>query len=174
MKPLILILLASVCVQAQTIADAARKERARQAQVQSTKVITTADVQSDSPSTPSDARPVENSVPGKPPRTEEPTELADAKPAEPAAADPTQKWIEQTTKLRTKIRDLENQENATKLEINDATAQVNAPITSQSAKDQAHTALESGQKKLVEIQSEIASTSRQLQDLELQGPPKKQ
>src|SRR4051794_18352007 len=103
MKPLILILLASVCAHAQTIADAARKERARQAQVQSMKVVTTADVKSDPSSPPSDARPVENSAPGNPPRTEQPSEPEEVKPVEPPAADPTQKWIEQTTKLRTKI-----------------------------------------------------------------------
>jgi hypothetical protein len=183
MKPLIpltLILTAAVCVQAQTIADAARKERERQAQVQSTKVITTADVKKDSgsasatPSTPSESKPVENLVPGKPPRNAaETNEAADAKAAEPNA-DATQKWIEQTTKLRTHIRDLENQETAAKLEINDSSSKLNAPVTSQSAKDEAAKSLEAAQKKLVAIQSEISGTNRSLQDLELQGPPKKQ
>src|SRR5436190_24300716 len=63
MKPLILILLAAVFAQGQTIADAARRERARQAQVKTTKVFTSADLKSKDSKEPAEAKPVENPAP---------------------------------------------------------------------------------------------------------------
>jgi len=166
MKPLILltlILQVSVCLQAQTIADAARKERARRAQLKSIIVITSDDVRGTGVATTgaaagadaSAAKPVENSAPAAP------------------AVDPVQKWSEDSAKLRTRVRDLTDQATATQLEINNATAQINAPVTSQSAKTQAQNNLAAAQKKLATIKTDLEKAQAELQEMNLQGPPKK-
>jgi hypothetical protein len=165
MKPLILILLAAVVVQAQTIADLARRERARQAQLQTTKIFTTEDVKSKGSTETAEARPVENPTPVAP-------AAAPATPAVPAI-DPVQQWAEETGKLRTRVRELDAQETAALLEINAASAQINAPITSQSAKDQAQRTLEASQQKLVTIRAELTRTRSELQEKDLLGPPPK-
>ncbi len=160
---MILILLASVVVQAQTIADVARRERARQAQVTATKVFTTADLKSNDSKETVEAKPEENPA-------------AVATPPEKAAqpvVDPVQQWTEETGKLRTQIRDLMDQETKVQLDINAASAQINAPITSQSAKNQAQQTLEASQQKLTQIQAELAKARSELQEKDLAGPPLK-
>jgi hypothetical protein len=168
MKPLILILLTAVFAQAQTIADAARQERARQAQVHTVKIFTTGDLKSNDSRETAEARPVENPAPVAAP---------DPAPAPaPAAApvvDPVQQWTEETAKLRTLVRELMDQETATQLEMNAASAQINAPITSQSAKDQAQRSLTASQEKLVVIRAELARARSDLQEKDLQGPPQR-
>jgi hypothetical protein len=170
MKPLILILLAAVVAQAQTIADAARRERARQAQLQTTKIFTTEDLKSKDSTLAVESKPVENSTPGA-----APDPAAAAAPATPAApvVDPVQQWTEETGKLRTRVRELMDQETATLLEINAASGQINAPITSQSAKDQAQRTLTASQEKLVTIRAELTRTRSDLQEKDLLGPPQK-
>jgi hypothetical protein len=165
MKPLILILLTALAAQAQTIADAARRERARQAQLNTTKIFTTADLKGKAPET-AEAKPVENPTP---------VAAAGAAPATPAApvVDPVQQWTEETGKLRTRVRELMDQERDALLEINTASAQINAPVTSQSAKDQAQRTLEASQQKLVTIRAELTRTRSDLQEKDLLGPPQK-
>lgn len=172
MKPLILILLAAVFAQGQTIADAARRERERQAQLKTTKIFTSADLKSKDSSFAVESKPVEN-----------PTPDAAAAPASTAAAAPdpvrmldsdyVQQWQQETAKLRTQVRDLLDQETATQLEMNAASAQINAPITTQSAKDQAQRTLEGSQQKLLGIRSELAKARSELQEKDLAGPPVK-
>jgi hypothetical protein len=168
MKPLILILLAAVVAQAQTIADAARRERARQAQVHTTKIFTTEDVKNKDSRVMAEARPVENPTPVATPAAA-PTPIPAAVTA--PAIDPVQQWTEETGKLRTRVRELIDQETAALLEINTASGQINAPITSQSAKDQAQRTLEASQQKLVLIRAELTRTRSELQEMDLMGPP---
>ena len=165
MKPLILILLAAVFAQGQTIADAARRERARQAQVKTTKVFTTEDLKSKNAGT-VQVVPVENPTP-------EGTPAVPAPPTPEPTIDPLQKWTQETAKLRTQVRDLMDQETATQLQMNAASAQINAPITTQSAKDQAQRTLESSQQQLLAIRSELAKARAELQEKDLAGPPVK-
>ena len=84
-----------------------------------------------------------------------------------------QQWTQDTAKLRADVRDLMDQETATQLEMNAASSQINAPITSQSAKDQAQRTLEASQQKLLGIRAELAKARSDLQEKDLQGPPQK-
>ena len=164
MKPLILLVLilsAVIGIQAQTIADAARKERERQSKVKATRIFTTQDAKSN---------PAVAAVPSAPPAAEG---AAAATPAPPAGPDPVQQWMEETEKLRAKVRQLKDQETATQLESNRASAQINAPVTSQSAKDQAARTLGTAQEKLSGIRNELAKTQTELQEKTMQGPPQK-
>jgi hypothetical protein len=174
MKPLILLALmlsTAVGVQAQTIADYARRERERQARVQATRVFTSEDAKSNT--TPVTIKPPDRLPPGATPGA--PTaELAEAAaPEPPAALDPVQVWTEETLKLRNKVRQLMDQETALQLEMNRASAQMNAPVTTQSAKDQASRVLLASQEKITAIRSELAQTRTELQEKDLQGPPQK-
>jgi hypothetical protein len=166
MKPLILILLASVCAQAQTIADAARRERARQAQVRTTKIYTTEDIKGIGANVPT--QPVENPAPGG---AAAPASNPPATPTATVTVDPLEQWTQETAKLRTQVRDLLDQETAIQLEINAATAQINAPITTQSAKDQAARLQQSGQERLITLRAELARLRAELAEKDLQGPP---
>jgi hypothetical protein len=170
MKPLILILLAAVCAQSQTIADAARRERARQAQVKTTKVFTNEDLKKVAATI--EIRPVENPAPGGAATAAAPGAAASTPAAATPALDPLEQWQQDTAKLRTQVRDLMDQETAAQLEINTASAQINAPITSQGAKDQAARALEAAQQKLILIRADLAKARSELEQA-LQSPPVK-
>jgi hypothetical protein len=175
MKPLILltlVLLVADHAQAQTIADTARKERERQAQVQSTKIFTTEDAKSKDSKAGPDAKPVENSAPTIPPLPGATASTTPAATAEPVV-DPLQKWTEEMTKLRARVRELMDQETALQLEINNATAAINAPVTSQSAKNQANKNLEAANTKLLGVRAELAKMREEVNSKELQGPPTK-
>jgi hypothetical protein len=178
MKPLILLALmlsTAVGVQAQTIADAARKERERQARVQTqtTRVFTTEDAKRNS--TVPEPKPEDSRLPpGAKPEDAAAADAADAAEAAAApapAVDPVQQWTEETGKLRTKVRQLMDQERALQLEMNRASAQMNAPVTTQSAKDQAAKTLEASQTKILGIRSELAKNQEELREKDLQGPP---
>ena len=171
MKPLILILLATVCAQAQTVADAARRERTRQAQVRTTKVFNNDDLKRLGKGGTVEvvpAVPVETPAPAA---GGAPGALASATPA--PGVDPLQQWQQDTAKLRTQVRDLMDQETAIQLAINSASAELNAPKTTQSAKDQAARVLETSQQKLVVIRSDLTRLRSELQEKDLAGPPAK-
>jgi hypothetical protein len=127
MKPLTLILLVSISCGAQTLVDAANQERARQAKLKSTRVFTDQNAHT--------IRPLV--VPS-----------ADAKASTPAAPAAQARCAsgcsalrppenELLQKNRAKLRALEDQETAVKIQINDLTNQVYAPVTDQTTKDQA-------------------------------------
>ena len=75
--------------------------------------------------------------------------------------------------MREQLRDLMDQENVTQLEINALTNQINAPVTSQTAKDQAASGLQLAQEKLKVTRERITKLRQELQARESQGPPKK-
>jgi len=165
MKPLIsalVIIVAAVSLQAQTgsspLMDAARKERERRAQTKSSTVYTDAN---------SHGLTVGNVTTATATAATEAAAAAaeaSAKAAE-AAPDPKAVREEEVRRLREKIQDLENQETALKLQINDFTNQVYAPVTTQDAKNDAQAKLGQSQAVLLDIQTELAHTRSDLQDL---------
>ena len=171
MKPLILLTLIFSTVataQAQTtLADLARQVRKdRVGQPQATKVIKTEDIRSQgtapAPSVATPPRPVaENPTPAP----------ATAEKAATPGIDPVQKWVDEANKARAKVQSLKDQETANQAEINKVTADINAPVTSQSAKDEAQKKLEAAQKKQVTIKSDIEKAQEEVRALDQQGPP---
>ena len=184
MKPLILILLAATYAAAQTptLADYARQERARRAQSTGAKVYT---IKSAVPApaettAPDGAAP----TPGTAPAAGTPTPAAAGGVAAPgtqsteAAAeigkpDPVQLWIEETEKLRGRIRQLADQETTTQLEINAITNRIYAPVTSVPERERAQSELGAVQTRLSTIREELTRTRLELQVREKDGPPKK-
>ena len=81
------------------------------------------------------------------------------------APDPFVLRDENIRKMRDKIMELESQVTATKLQINDFTNQVYAPVTTMIAKDAAQTNLEKAQGQLLDLQTELAHRRDDLQDL---------
>jgi hypothetical protein len=172
MKPLILILLTSsvaisVQAQTQTIADIARNERARKAQIPSKSnwVVRTEDIRTTPPAEEETASPEGVAAPS--PAAEAPA------PATPSTVDPAQQWYDETALVRAKVRDLTDQETASQLQINNLMNQVLAPQSTQSARDQAQSELQAAQQRLQGVRTELEKTRGELQARELQGPPKK-
>jgi len=168
MKPLILILLVSVSVEAQGVqgvVDAARQERARQARASGARVFTDANSHTlDSLNTPA-----------KPAKAEGPAASATAAAAAPADKSSTSPADDQTQKLRLKVRALEDQETGLKLQINDITNQVYAPVTDQATRTAAQNKLGEAQSLLADLQKDLAQTRTDLQKAEAdaQAAPKK-
>ncbi len=174
MKPLILLLLLGVSVQAQTIADAARKERARQAHIRSAQVITGKGSERNTATPPS--------VPATAPRPPAPT-ATPAVPAKPAVApvpspapalvaDPAAKWNAEVNRLRAKVQELQDQERSLQLQVNQLTNQFFAPVSDQSSRDQAQARLGETQNKLTAVRAELDQTKKALDAMQVQGPPK--
>jgi len=154
-KPLSLILLVSISCGAQSLVDAANQERARQAKVKSTRVFTDQNAHT--------IRPLV--VPASEPKSSTPAAPA-AQPAAPPAQALSPAENELLQRTRTKLRSLEDQETAVKIQINDLTNQVYAPVTDQSTKDQALNKLGDAMTKLTTVQRDIDQTRLTLQDLE--------
>ncbi len=172
MKPLILILFVTISAQAQNIADAARQERARQAQLKSTRVFSDANTHLVKPITPA-------AVPAAPAAGAKPAAAKGAAAAGPAGAalnaataavDPA---AEEMQKLRIRVRALENQETALKLQIADVTNQVYAPLTDSGTRNEALTKLGETQAQLADVQKELAQARSNLQQMEIQASAKK-
>lgn len=153
MKAFAVILLLAMSVQAQSIADAARKERARQANVKPVVVIT--GIGQNAGTVPSVAQPQA------------------PKPQGPVVADPAKLWNDQQDQLRTKIRMLQDEETALQFKQNDLTNQVYAVVTDQATKDQAQTQLAQVQEQLATVRKDLDVSKKTLDDMQLQGPPKK-
>jgi len=153
MRSLLAILFLASSVHAQSLADAARMERDRHAHVKPAQTIT--GTGSGAVAAPAAA--------SAGPKTEQPK-----KPA----IDPVKAYNEQLDRLRTSIRSLQDEETATQLEINQLNNQVYAPVIDQAAKDQALTVVGAEQQKLADIRKELEETRKDLEALQLQGPPK--
>src|SRR5205823_2716463 len=115
MKPLLVMLLLTVSVQAQSLADAARQERARQAPLQPTIVIREIGTLPAPLAAETAADSTAETKGGQ-------TKAADvSKPKAPPAPDPVDVWNGRMDQLRAKIRDLQDQEMALQLQRNDLT-----------------------------------------------------
>ena len=174
MKLLSLLLVLAVSAQAQSIADAARKEKERRAKLQPAQVIT-----------------VDNSkVEAPAPKTEE-TKAADAKPATPDSTkagtpapgkelpktqvppDPVKIWNDRVAALRSRIQGLQDQAVAIQLQQNEATNQVYAVITDPATQERAQAQLAQIQQQAAMIRASLEEEKRTLDAMLLAGPPKK-
>ena len=88
------------------------------------------------------------------------------------AVDPLKEYNEQLGRLRTKIRTLQDEETELQLQMNELNNQVYAPVVDQAAKDQALTVVGAAQQRLTDIRRELDVTTKELQSLVGQGPPK--
>ena len=169
-------LLVAVSLEAQSLPEAARKERARQAG-QSAKRVLSGDKAKESTTTP-EKPPAAAGTPApaavaKPAEASKAPAAAAPKPAPPKPAeDPVKKYAEEVAKLRSKVVQLQDQETAIQLEINDWKNKFLAPVIDSATRDQAQTKMGQGQTQLTAVQKELADTRRSLQLLEAQGPPK--
>jgi hypothetical protein len=162
MKPLILILLAAVSVEAQSIVEVARQERARQAQVQSRRVFTSENTRGTAVATP--AKPAT-------PAATQPAPTPNAAAPTTPAVDLAKKFADDVALLRTRIRGLQDQDAAIQLQINDLNTKFFAPVSDQASKEQAQAQLAVAQQQSITVRQELALARAQLQQMEAQGPP---
>ena len=153
MKALIVILLLAVSVQAQNLADAARKERERRAHLKPAEVI-------EAQGFPSSTDAQEESIQ---------PEVEAARP-QPSAVDSIKEWNEQIRGLLAKIQALQMEETATELQINELNNQIFAPVIDQATKDQALARLGKAREKLAALGLELSQTTQSLETIEIQGP----
>ncbi len=173
MKPLILILFVATSVQAQSIADAARQERARQAQFKSTRTFSDANTHVVKPIAPAEvpATPAAGTAAATTKGSTPITGTAGAVlNAAAAAVDPA---AEEMQRLRIRVRALEDQETSLKLQISDITNQVYAPLTDAGTHNEALTKLGETQAKLADVQRELSQARSNLQQLEIQAAARK-
>jgi hypothetical protein len=165
MKLLTLLLLTATYASAQerTLADYARQERARQAEVQSKniKVYTTEDIRTTPPADPAAQKPADAALENAAPAAATP------------AADPVQDWVKETEKLRAQIRELIDREATTQLDINRWTNEVYSADTNETARDRARNEVLMAQQRLSEVREQLAKARLELQKREQEGPPKK-
>ena len=174
-----MILLLAVSVQAQSVADAARKERERRASLKPTATIRAEGV-------PPAAPVAESARAGEAKKPEE--GKADApKPADTAASDkakeapkpqvpkvdPNKEWNDQVDKLRAKLSSLQDDERTLQLQINELNNQIYAPVVDLGAKDQAVARVGEIQQRLAAVRLDSDQTKKTLDAMQLQGPPKK-
>ena len=174
MKLLTLMLLISVSVQAQSLADAARKERERHASLRPARVIiSTGAIPEPKPATASAEQPKTADA-----KTSEAKETSDSskqlpKAQTPPPVDPVQVWNNQVNQLRTKIRALQDQEMALLLQQNQATNQVYAPVTDPVTQERSLAQLGAIQQQLAAVGKDLEDSKKMLDAMQLQGPPQK-
>jgi hypothetical protein len=171
--------------QAQSIAEVARQERERQAQTTSARVFTSQDARLPAPA----AAPVPPAAPAAAagaaaagsqttPSSAPPAAAQPAPEATPAAIpavptpDPAKEWNDQLDKLRLRILELQNEETALQLRVNQLTNEIFAPVSDQASRDQAQAALGETQLRLTAVRTELEQTRKTLDDMNIQGPPK--
>lgn len=151
MKALIVIVLMAVSVQAQSLADVARKERERQAHLKPVEVIKAQGVAGT-------AAPQGESIQPELPARPQPS------------LDATKEWNERIRRLIAKIQDLQAAETATALEINELNNQIFAPVIDQPTKDQALSRLGEAREELAALGLELSQTTQTLETIQIQGP----
>lgn len=180
-------LLIASSLEAQSIADVARRERERQAKASATIVITS--VESAKPEEAKPAAAAANGAPAAPgaaPGKAEESRAAEGKPSEskpadaakdaaklptPPAPDPAQIWNNQLNQIRTKIRTLQDQEMALVLQLNQANNQVYAPVIDPATQQRALAQVGQIQQQLDTVRKDLLEARTSLDALQLQGPP---
>lgn len=171
MKTLALVLLLATVAQAQTLADAARKERERQAHLKSTRVI----VAKGTPA-PSTAPAKETQKPAAGSSTEpsaKETPAPSTAATTPEVTDPVKEWNDQVEKLKARIQELQDQETALQLQVNQVTNQFLAPVADQDSRAAAQAQLGETQSRLAAVQTELEQNQKTLDEMQAQGPPTK-
>jgi hypothetical protein len=165
MKSLSLVLLVTIPIQAQTLAEVAREERARQARIRSAHLYQGKGARTETTTPPPVA-----AAPAVPaPAAAKP---APPKPPSPPASDPAALRAAEIAKLQAKIAQLEDEERALQLQVTQFTNQLLAPVTDQNAKDEAQTQIGATQNKLNAVRAELDLTKKTLEEKQSQGPPK--
>ena len=178
MKTFVVALLFSVCAQAQSVADIARRERDRQSRLQSTHVITSVRSSQVEEAQPAAATPEQQNAgetkqaPTEAPKPAEPPKDV-PKPQALPAVDPLQVWNSRIEQLRARIRGIQDQELNLLLQQNQATNQVHAPVTDPELQQRALAQLGQIQQQLGSVRKELDEAKRILDQMQLQGPPKK-
>ncbi len=179
MKPLVVLLLLAISVQAQSLADAARMERARRANLKSVFVLKAEGAPAPVPAAVAagDAKAGEGKAGDTKPENAKAGSTATSKdlpkPQAPPPVDANKIWNDEVEKLRAKVRDLQDQETALQLQQNELTNQVFAPITEPAAHDRAQAQLGENQTKLAAVRADLDQAKKILDATLLQGPPKK-
>jgi len=176
MKPLLVLLLIAGSLQAQSVADAARKERARQAQAQAGRVITATEPKAEEAKPATAAAPADESTKAadaKPPATATAAPAQAAKPKTPAAADPVEAYNKKLEQIRTSLRTLQDQETTLSLQLSQANNLVYAPVSDPASQQKALALVGQVQEQLAKARKEIQETKQALDSMLLQGPPKK-
>lgn len=165
-------LLIAASLQAQSIADVARKERERQAKLKPTHVITSTEstkVEEPKPAPPAadqaaaaDTKAAVSEPPKEPP-----------KPPVPPPVDPVQVWNNQLNQLRARIRTLQDQEMSLLLQLNQANNQVYAPVTDPATQQRALALVGQIQEQVATVRNQLEEARKTLDSMQLQGPPKK-
>jgi hypothetical protein len=137
-------------VQAQSIADAARQERERQVKLKSSVVF--------KETGPEPAPVEEKEVP---------------KVSKPSTLDPVGLWNAKVDELRTKIKDMQEQEIALQLQQTQLQNQVSAPIIDSATKEQAQKDVAQNIQRLAKVREDLGSSRKELDALQVAGPPKK-
>ena len=153
MKPLIVILLLAISVQAQSVADAARKERERQASLRPSRVVVTS-IENAAPALPAAAG---QNVPGV---------------ETPRQVDPVKVWNDKMDELRKKLQVLEDQETALRLQVGQLSNQLYAPVTDPDTQARVQTQLGQANQQLVSVRAESEQTKKTIDAMQLAGPPK--
>jgi hypothetical protein len=169
MKPLMVLLILSVSLQAQSIADAARKERDRRSRTEPARVFVQQGKITDNKS--------EEAAPPVAPPQNAPQPAVKAKeattPQVPQQTDPFQSWTDKLNVLRAKFRGLQDQEASLLLQRNDLTNQVYAPVTDPATQERVQAQLAQNREQLAAIRTESIALLKTLDSLTLEGPPKK-
>jgi hypothetical protein len=182
MKPLILMLLLAVSVEAQSLPEVARKERERQAKTKSIHVFTNEDAKA-APTRPESTAPAGRLVsaegtPAKPAETPAAPATAPAPEPKPAQIvivpgnDRVRRYNEDLARLRVRLVQLGDQSLAIQLQLVDLKNQFLAPVTDTITRNQVETRIQQGQQQLTATLSELEETRRAIQVMEAQGPPK--
>lgn len=171
MRPLFVMLLMALVVQAQSIADVARKERERQANLTPSRVITS--VESVQAAEPAAAEGTEAKAPEEKAAAKETVPQPATPTAEPTpAVDPLQVWTKQLDQLRARIRSLQDQETALLLQLNQANNQVYAPVTDPATQQRALAQVGEIQQQLAAVRTELEAVRKTLDSVQMQGPAK--
>jgi len=183
MKSLALVLLLTVPLQAQTLADAARRERARQAGIRSSHIYqgkgTRTETTTPPPAAAAPATPAPKpAVPAAPaptapaPAAPKAAPPSPPSPPSPPAPDPAVKKLAEIQKLQARVPELEDQERTLQLQVNEFTNQMLAPISDQNAKDEAQTKIGAAQNKLNAVRAELDLTKKTIDELQIEGDQK--
>jgi len=169
MKLLTLMLTLVVFAEAQTVADIARQERERRAHLKNVPVIAAEGVRN--ATTVSPPPPADSKAPASDKRPPAPAANAPT-PALAPAADPVKEWTDRSDKLRKRLQELQDEETALQLQLNQLSNQFFAPVADQNSKDQAQARLGEVTNRLNAVRTELDQTRKTLDTMQLQGPPK--
>ena len=91
----------------------------------------------------------------------------------PESSDPVALWNAKADLLRTKVKELQDQEVALQLQQTQQQNLVYAPVVDPAVKDQAQSDLNQTIQQLATVREDLASSKKELDGMMAEGPPKK-